>query len=81
MRIPLPKSKLVTLAIVALVGSGMAAAALASPTLWSDSAEGAIGDRLASIPATFAAHDDDGPEDEDDRGWDDDDDERYEDDD
>ena len=36
MRIPLPKSKLVTLALVALLGSGAAAATLAAPSLWSD---------------------------------------------
>ncbi|MHB1260834.1 MAG: hypothetical protein ACYC2H_03875 [Thermoplasmatota archaeon] len=68
MRIPLPKSKLVSLALVALIGSGVAAAALASPAVWS-SAPSSLGDHLASIPASFAEHDD-GQED-DDRAWDD----------
>lgn len=80
MRLPLPKSKLVTLALVALIGSGMAAAALASPAIWSDSAGSSIGDRLASIPASFAGHDEDESEDHEDQEWDHEDDEREDDD-
>ncbi len=66
MRIPLPKSKLVTLAALAVIGSGALAAALAAPALWNEDAPATTSS--TAFQGEFAGEE----------TWDDEDDDRWE---